>query len=78
MVTAEQLEVMRHLTTTDLEDLIQRSGHVEDRFIDSNFVGITNGGQFCYSVLFNDQNQGIIAQSKVFVDWNDGLLLADY
>lgn len=78
MVTAEQIDVMRHLTTLDLEELIQRAGYLQDRFTDSNFVGITNGRQFCYRVSFRDDICDLEDQAKVFVDWNDGLLAADY
>jgi len=78
MVTAEQVDIMRHLTTLDLEELIQRAGYLQDRFTDSNFVGITNGGQFCYRVSFMDNSSNLEDRAKVFVDWNDGLLAADY
>ena len=49
-------------------------------FLSSRFLGITNGGQFCYSVTFDDGDGRGEQQGKVFVslDLTTGGLTADY
>jgi len=62
MITAEKLETLTTFTTAAL------SRAVNKEFNTSKFLGITNGGQFCYQVRWEDQYGG--AQGKVFLDYN--------
>lgn len=67
MITAERIQQQAYLSTTDLERLIQKN-YPQDRFISSRFLGITNGGEFCYEATYWDDIEGTVLPTKVFVD----------
>ena len=77
MITADKIQQLINLTTQDLEQIIQRD-YPEDRFLTSRFLGITNAGQFCYSVTYPDPNYEQPQQTKIFVDYDTFGLRADY
>ncbi len=79
MITAETLRQCAYLDTITLEKLLRKS-YPKDSVLRSEFVGITNGGQFAYKVVYPDQDADKgMAVTKVFV-WrdNNGHLVADY
>lgn len=79
MITAKTLAKCSHLNTLTLESLLQKS-YPKDRVIQSEFVGITNGAQFCYKISFPDSDsKSGLSVTKMFV-WEDsnGELVADY
>lgn len=67
MITADTLSRMTTITAEGLTTLIQQSGYKEDKFKEAKFLGITNGGQYCYQVLYFDTEQGEDYFTKVFV-----------
>jgi hypothetical protein len=77
MITAERIRQLSALPTKTLERLI-REEYPEDQIIGSEFLGITNGHQFCYSVTYPDPDYPEPQRTKVFVDYRDGELIADY
>ena len=72
MITADKLET---LTTFSTEALGRA---VNSEFTGSKFLGITNGGQFCYKVLWEDGYGP--QQGKVFLSYDptQGTLSADF
>lgn len=62
MITAEMLQTLTTFTTEAL------SRAVVKEFNTSKFLGMTNGGQFCYQVRWEDQYGP--AQGKVFLNYN--------
>lgn len=80
MITADTLRKCSYLNTIELEKLLKKS-YPDDHILKSEFVGITNGGQFCYQIGYQDL--GLVGQGltfcKLFV-WqnNNGELVADY
>lgn len=80
MITADTLQRLTGFTTGDLVSVLGRSGYTGTAFLSSRFLGITNGGQFCYSVTFDDGDGFGEQQGKVFVslDLTTGGLTADY
>lgn len=62
MITAETLQTLTTFTTEAL------GRAVGSEFLSSKFLGMTNGGQFCYQVRWEDQYGG--AQGKVFLNYN--------
>jgi hypothetical protein len=79
MITAETLRQCAYLNSTTLEDLL-RKNYPKDMVVQSEFVGITNGGQFAYKIAYPDSDsKNGLAVGKVFV-WQDsnGSLVADY
>lgn len=79
MITVDTLRQCAYLDTISLEELI-RKNHPKDMVVESKFIGITNGGQFCYDILYPDDHSASgLARDKVFVWKNtDGQLVADY
>jgi hypothetical protein len=62
MITAETLQTLTTFTTEAL------SRAVSTEFNTSKFLGMTNGGQFCYQVRWEDKHGP--AQGKVFLNYN--------
>ena len=68
MIIAETLKRLINYDAATLTQLIQKAGHKEDTFTSCKFLGMTNGGQFCYKVKYFDKEMGIEQTTKVFVD----------
>ena len=67
MITADTLRRMTGFTAEGLTALIQERGYKGDVFKEAKFLGITNGGQYCYEVLYFDTDLGEDCYTKVFV-----------
>ncbi len=67
MITAYKIKKCANLDTRELEKALQFM-YPEDTIKESKFLGITNGKQFCYDVLYFDDNLGQDAHTKIFVD----------
>lgn len=78
MITAETLQTLTSFTAPALSRAIQDTGYKEDKFTSAKFLGITNGGQFCYYVVFHVE--GGTDSTKVFLTYNhaDGTVSAEY
>ena len=79
MVTVDTLRKCSWLDSLTLEGLI-RKNYPEDHVLTSEFIGITNGGQFCYKIGYQDLDgdQGL-TYCKVFVRISDtGEVVAEY
>jgi len=78
MITAYKIKKCANLDTRELEQALNFM-HPKDRIKDSKFLGITNGKQFAYEVLFFDNKLGEDAYTKIFVDLDfNEELYADY
>ena len=78
MITADTLKTLTTFTAPALTRAIQQAGYITDRFNSARFLGITNGGQFCYSVTYTDQIEGDECTTKVFLTYDNGTVTADY
>jgi hypothetical protein len=67
MITADKIRKLAYLSTIELEQALNYI-YPEDRIKSAKFLGITNGKQFCYEVLYFDNNLGEDAYTKVFAD----------
>lgn len=78
MITAEVLNDLISITAERLTVILQNSGYKSKVLADVKFVGITNGGQFCYKVIYDDEGEERLG--KVFVTYNyqTGRLTADF
>lgn len=79
MITAETLRRCAYLHNLTLEAALRKS-YPKDSVLRSEFLGITNGGQFAYKIVYPDEDaKNGMAVTKVFV-WedNNGELVADY
>jgi len=68
MITEFKIKRCAYLNTLSLEQAFERNGYKQTKFISNRFLGITNGGEFCYEVLWD--NEGEEGYSKVFIDLN--------
>ncbi len=68
MLTAEKVYMLTNMPPVMLTEGIQKSGHKKDKFETSKFLGITNGGQFCYNVSYIEGNE--FRDTKVFVSYD--------
>jgi hypothetical protein len=70
MITAETLAKVTQFSRNDLAKILDTSGYTKCSFKSARFLGITNGGQFCYQVTYHDDHTGEDAVGKVFVTYN--------
>lgn len=76
MILADTLKYLTTLSRKDLARCLDLSGYSGANFDSAEFVGITNGGDFCYRVTYRDD--GTIETGKVFVKYDAGTITADY
>ena len=78
MITAEKLETLTTFTAGALTRAINLAGYKGDMFTSSKFLGIANGGQFCYMVVYHVE--GGTDSCKVFLTYNpaEDKVSADY
>jgi len=67
MITYYKIEKLMGLTSEALMRALAKNGHT-DTIKETKFLGITNGRQFCYEILYFDPKFGEDAYTKVFVD----------
>jgi hypothetical protein len=71
MLTADKVKLLTTMGPTALKLTLASSGYTGQAFKSAKFVGITNGGQFCYQVTyFDDACTGKDEIGKVFVAYN--------
>jgi hypothetical protein len=80
MITAEKVNKLAHLNTDQLETALTTAGYsMFERLMQSKFVGITTGGDFCYQFTYKDNDSGLLSIGKLFVNIDEaGLIVADY
>ena len=66
MITADKLRLLTTLTPTGLTQFLKASGYKKDVVTECQFLGITNGGQFCYKI--DDSDFGV--KRKAFLTYN--------
>lgn len=78
MITADTLKTLTEFGPQGLTTLIQRAGYKEDKFTSCKFLGITNGGQFCYYVVYHVE--GGTDSTKVYLTYDHaaGKVSAEY
>jgi hypothetical protein len=71
MLTADKVTLLTTMGPTALKMTLASSGYSGNAFKTAKFVGITNGGQFCYKVTFFDEaGTGKDEVGKVFVSYD--------
>lgn len=70
MITAERLQTLTTMSPGKLAKVLDQSGYSMCSFKTAQFLGITNGGQFCYKVTYYDEaGTGEDEVGKVFVTY---------
>lgn len=71
MILADTLRLLTTMGTRDLARVLDASGYAMCSFKEARFLGMTNGGEFCYRVTyFDDAGSGEDEVGKVFVKYN--------
>ena len=68
MITADTLKTLTTFTARALTRAAMDAGWPGPDFSSCKFLGITNGGQFCYTAVFHVK--GGTDSTKVFLDYN--------
>ncbi len=78
MILADTLKTLTSFTAEGLTRAIRLAGYKEDEFTSAKFLGMTNGGQFCYSVTYTEHDSE--QTGKVFLSYDPvaGKVTADY
>ena len=78
MITVDTLNILTTFTAPALTRAAQDAGYNGPEFTGCRFLGITNGGQFCYMAVF--QVKGGTDTTKVFLtyDHTHNSVIADY
>ncbi len=78
MITAETLEVLTSYSPQFLTKAAQKAGYKGANFSSCKFLGITNGGQFCYLAVYPVKDG--TDSTKVFLTYNhaENRVIADY
>lgn len=78
MITAERLKTLTTFTAPALQRALgkQAKGY---EFVGAKFLGITNGGQFCYTVVYNHEDFEGTDSTKVYISYDptEGRVSAD-
>ena len=71
MILADTLKTLTSFDRKGLARVLDKSGYSMCSFETAEFLGMTNGGEFCYKVTFHDE-EGMDedAVGKVFVKYN--------
>jgi hypothetical protein len=80
VITAERLQTLISFTPVALARGLEIQGHRAQEFDSAEFVGITNGGQFCYRVTYYDEDLAENTHGKVFLTYDSamGSVRVDY
>ena len=78
MILADTLKTLTSFTAPALTRAIQQAGYKTDKFNTAKFLGMTNGGQFCYTATYIED--GEVCTTKVFVSYDptEGRVSVDY
>lgn len=69
MIPADRLKTLTSFTSAALSRALDPTGSKNINITDSTFLGITNGGQFCYTVMFESPGLAAKSTGKVFLNY---------
>lgn len=78
MITADTLRELINYSPEALTRIVQASGYTQDSVNECRFLGMTNGGQFCYLVDYDDFGEMTTCKLFVKFDPTTGKVTADY
>ncbi len=68
MISAQRLKFLTTMSASELTNDIRLAGYKKDSFKTAKFLGLTNGGEFCYTVTYVED--GETQTTKVFVKFD--------
>ncbi len=80
MISANQLQTLISYSPQQLSELLRQSHQGSVEFESVQFLGITNGWEFCYKVTPRIEEQRGAGRGKVFLtyDHSTGSVIAEY
>ena len=78
MITADKLALLTNMPAAMLTMGIQQAGYKKDKFTSAKFLGLTNGGQFCYNATYIEDNEEQTCKVFVSYDPTKDRVLVDY
>ena len=79
MILADELSKFVTLDRYELSNILANSGYKDCSFNSVKFLGLTNSGNFCYSVKYFDDHNESEQTGKVFVSKNTtGDIVAEF
>jgi hypothetical protein len=78
MITADTLRTLTTFTAAALTRAVQDRGYKGDTFTGAEFLGMTNGGQFCYFVTRKVEDGTDSAKVFLTYDQASGTVSAEY
>lgn len=78
MLTAEKLTILTTCGPTMLAQILGASGYKDAKFKTARFLGMTNGGQFCYTVTYKGDEGDETGKVFVTYDHANDTMLADF
>lgn len=78
MLRAETLHVLISFTAENIEDLMKHSGFRGYLVTDTKFLGITNGGQYCYQIVFEKDGESQFGKIFLSYDQATGTVAASF
>ena len=80
MILADTVVTLTTLSPKGLAQVLDKSGYSMCSFKTAKFLGITNGGDFCYRVTYHDEAGTGEEVGKVFVRYDSatGFITADF
>ncbi len=75
MILADELKTLTTYRAPELTRMAKESGYTGPAFSSCKFLGITNGGQLCYTALF--LVEGGTDSAKVFLTHRAGITRAE-
>jgi hypothetical protein len=78
MITADKLALLTNMPAAMLTMAAKEAGYKGPEFSSCRFLGITNGGQFCYTAVFHVK--GGTDSTKIFLTYihAEDRVIADY
>ena len=67
MILADELAKFTTLDRYELSNILADSGYTDCSFNSVKFLGLTNGGNFCYAIKYFDDHSEGEQTGKVFV-----------
>lgn len=79
MITADKLKTLTTFTHNALQTALGKKAKGYE-FTGAKFLGITNGGQFCYNVVFRSEDFEGTDSTKVYISYDptEGRVSVDF
>ncbi len=78
MITADKLKELISYSPEAVTRIVRNSGYTQDSVNEARFLGMTNGGEFCYRVDYDDFGEQTTTKLFVKYDPTQDRVTADY